>query len=240
MWNKWLHTAAQTCFYLYIITLIYVSSSQIYHWAICHKSKSTILNALLCQQRVQYSKQLGLPNPVLSLEYPRTWTVPKKPDMWLDSSYHYHDVIQVLRVYMYLFLCHCHNIKQNPHPCHPQITFNFLETEQLQIIKNDFWQYNAPHDITTFLHITCLLVLVHITSTLSHKLSFSSHSLSGDQILGSVLPLYHYLISGFWTWFLILKIRIPALAYFTRYLHKSSTICDCYVDHNAVQMSERI
>lgn len=114
----------------------------------------------------------------------------------------------------------------------------FLETEQLRIIKNDFWQYNAPHDITTFLHITCVLVLVHITFTLSHKLSFSSHSLSGDQILGSVLPLHHYLTSGFWTWFLILKIRIPALAYFTRYLYKSSTICDCYVDHNAVQMSE--
>lgn len=124
MWNKWLHTVAQTCFYLYIITLIYVSS-QIYHWAICHKSKSTILNALLCQQRVQYSKQLSLPNPVLSLEYPRTWTVPKKPDMWLDSSYHYHDVIQVLRVYMYLFLCHCHNIKQNPHPCHLKLPLIF-------------------------------------------------------------------------------------------------------------------
>lgn len=63
---------------IYITTLIYVTS-QIYHQAVCLSQNPFYLLYLL-----QQSSVYTLPNPVLSPEHPRIWTVPKNPLMtWL-------------------------------------------------------------------------------------------------------------------------------------------------------------
>lgn len=75
MWNKWLHTALQTCFYLHDHPhLCYFSDLPP---GCMSKSKSIFLTELLLQQSSVYT----LLNPVLSPEHPRIWTVPKNPLM---------------------------------------------------------------------------------------------------------------------------------------------------------------
>lgn len=149
--------------------------------------------------------------------------------MWLDSPI---TITMWYRYYVHLFLCFCHIIKQKLQT-HVTLKVSLTSFGNRTITnhrKDFFARITSSMSSQPFLYITCFLL--HITFTLCYKLFFpKSLSLSWDQILGPALPLYHYVVSGSSIWFSIYKIRIPALAYFTRNLCNSSKIWHRCVMH---------